>query len=1085
MSEATIFATALEKAPGEERAAYLAEACGGNDQLRLRVEALLRVHAGADDILDAPRPPQESPEITGAFVPGGEGVGTVFARRFKLREKLGEGGMGVVFVADQTEPVQRRVALKVIKTGADSACLLARFEQERQALALMDHPNIAKVLDAGVNETGQPYFVMELVKGVSFTRYCDTARLTARQRLELFIPVCQAVQHAHQKGIIHRDLKPTNILIGLYDGRPVPKVIDFGVAKATGARLTEQSIYTEVGSLIGTLEYMSPEQAELNNLDIDTRSDIYALGVILYELLTGVVPFSRKELQSAGFAEMLRIIKEEEPSRPSTKLSGSGQLPSVAAERQTEPKKLTRLVRGELDWIAMKCLEKDRSRRYETANGLAQDLQRYLADEPVLAGPPSVHYRLRKFIARNNGPVLAASIFFLLLVGGIIGTTLGLIEAKRQERLALAAQHEEAERAKAEARERQRAELAESEAKTQKADALGQKKQALASAADARAVLAFFQDKVLAAGRPEGEQGGLGKDVTLRQAVDAAAPGVRASFQDQPLVEASIRSVLGDTFYYLGEPALAIPQVERARALRQVHLGTEHPDTLTCMNDLGNLYMMVGKLDLALPLLEETLKLRTAKLGPEHPDTLTSMNSLASTFHKDGKLTLALPLFEETLKLRKAKLGLEHPQTLTSMNNLANAYGAAGKVDLALSLHLETLKLHKAKLGPEHPGTLRSMANLAGSYWRNGKLDLALPLFEESLKLRKAKLGPQHPDTLASMNNLAIAYRDVGKLDQALPLFEETLQLRKAKLGPEHLDTLVSMNNLAGAYRDAGKLNLALPLHEETLKLTKARLGPEHPDTLTCMNDLGNTYRASGKLDLALPLFEETLKLTKAELGPEHSDTLTCMNDLAVAYLAAGKPVLALPLLQETLQLRKANLGPEHPRTLIPLNNLVIALAAAGKHDEAVPLCHEAIAIQRRKSPPDDPALAGSLTQLGGCLLHADKPAEAEPVLRESLAIRQKKQPDHWSTFNAQSLLGGALLGQKKYADAEPLLLAGYEGMKKREDKIPAAFKKRRLTDALERLVQLYEATDKKDKAAEWRKNLEEAKTASKLSVKP
>ncbi|HLW68605.1 MAG TPA: serine/threonine-protein kinase, partial [Gemmataceae bacterium] len=340
---------AVAELPPIERAAMLERECSGDAELRRRVEALLQAHDDPGDL------PAAEPEKTGAYLLAVE-PGQVFAGRYKLREKLGEGGMGVVFVADQTEPVQRRVALKIIRADLDTHRLLARFEQERQALALMDHPNIAKVFDAGVDGAQRPYFAMELVKGLPLTKYCDEAKLSPRERLELFIPVCQAVQHAHQKGIIHRDLKPSNILVGLYDGRPVPKVIDFGVAKATGPRLTEQSIYTEVGSIVGTLEYMSPEQAELNNLDIDTRADIYALGVIVYELLTGAVPFSRKELEKAGLAEMLRVIKEMEPPKPSTKLSQSGTLPSIAAHRQLEPHKLTALVRGELDWIVMKAL---------------------------------------------------------------------------------------------------------------------------------------------------------------------------------------------------------------------------------------------------------------------------------------------------------------------------------------------------------------------------------------------------------------------------------------------------------------------------------------------------------------------------------------------------------------------------------------------------------------------------------------------------------------------------------------------------------------------------------------------------------
>jgi len=371
---------------------------------------------------------------------GGESeAGATVAGRYKLRQLFGEGGMGAVWVADQLEPVRRRVALKVIKAGLNSAQVLARFEQERQALALMDHPNIAKVFDAGVSPPvsvgglGTPYIVMELIKGVPITQYCDDARLTPRQRLELFVPVCQAVQHAHQKGIIHRDLKPGNVLIALYDGKPIPKVIDFGVAKATGPRLTEQTVYTDVGAIVGTLEYMAPEQAELNNLDIDTRADIYALGVILYELLTGSVPLSRKQLQSAGLAEMVRVIKEVEPSKPSTKITGSDALPAIAAARQTEPRKLALLVRGELDWITMKALEKERSRRYETANGLASDILRYLNDEPVAAGPPSAGYRLRKFVRKHKGQVIAAGLLMATLVTGLVASLTLLTWAKTAE----------------------------------------------------------------------------------------------------------------------------------------------------------------------------------------------------------------------------------------------------------------------------------------------------------------------------------------------------------------------------------------------------------------------------------------------------------------------------------------------------------------------------------------------------------------------------------------------------------------------------------------------------------------------------
>ncbi len=355
---------------------------------------------------------------------------------YTLEQELGQGGMGEVWVAKQSTPVKRRVALKLIRYGLPSKEVLTRFEQERQALAMMDHPNIAKVFDGGSTSSGQPYFVMELVNGLPLTRFCDDARLTPRERLQLFVPICQAVQHAHQKGVVHRDLKPSNILVTIYDGQPVPKIIDFGVAKAIGGNLSEESLYTTFGTVVGTLEYMSPEQTGFNARDIDTRADIYSLGVILYELLTGLRPMDGFRLRRAALTEMIRVIQEEEPTRPSTRLSSDAALPSLAALRQVDPKRLTALLRGELDWIVMKCLEKSRDRRYETANGLARDIQNYLADEPVEARPPSTTYRLRKFLRRNQGPVLSIFLLLLALIGGIIGTTWGLLGEAAQRKIA-------------------------------------------------------------------------------------------------------------------------------------------------------------------------------------------------------------------------------------------------------------------------------------------------------------------------------------------------------------------------------------------------------------------------------------------------------------------------------------------------------------------------------------------------------------------------------------------------------------------------------------------------------------------------
>jgi eukaryotic-like serine/threonine-protein kinase len=459
MTEETLFHEALAKADPQERAAFLDQACAGQPELRAAVEGLLAAHAASGHPLDQPVAAQAAPSAehsgatqqgqTALHVPSDVSPGAVVAGRYTLVEKIGEGGMGEVWVAKQTEPVKRKVALKLVKPGMDSRAVLQRFEQERQALALMDHPHIAKVFDAGLTSDRRPFFAMELVNGLPLTKYCDQVKLGIRERLEIFVPICQAVQHAHQKGVVHRDLKPSNILVTLIDAKPIPKIIDFGVAKAIGGKLTDETLSTHFGAVIGTLEYMAPEQAGFSAADVDTRADIYSLGVILYELLTGLRPFDRRRLRKAAVDEMIRMIREEEPSKPSTRISTDESSPSLAAVRQMEPRRLAKLLRGELDWVVLKCLEKQRDRRYETASGLARDIERYLANEPVEARSPSAGYRLRKFVRRNRGPVAAATLLLVFLLAGIAGTTWGLIRADQSRRSAVEARDAETEQREA------------------------------------------------------------------------------------------------------------------------------------------------------------------------------------------------------------------------------------------------------------------------------------------------------------------------------------------------------------------------------------------------------------------------------------------------------------------------------------------------------------------------------------------------------------------------------------------------------------------------------------------------------------
>jgi len=537
MTERSIFLAALDRPDPTERAAYLDQACAGDAELRRRIDNLLEAHAEPGDFLETPAIGEPTTgfgdEDSGdrpAASPIAEGLGSRIGS-YKLLQQIGQGGMGVVYMAEQEKPVRRRVALKIIKPGMDSAQVVGRFEAERQALALMDHPNIARVLDAGTTDSGRPYFVMDLVKGIPITQYCDEAKLSPRERLELFIPVCQAIQHAHQKGIIHRDVKPSNVMVTLHDGQPVPKIIDFGVAKAIDQRLTERTVFTQYGALIGTPEYMSPEQAELSGLDVDTRSDIFSLGVLLYELLTGTTPLERAKLREAGYAEILRRIKEEEPPKPSTRLSHSGdRLASIAATRRTEPARLTRLMRGELDWIVMKALEKERTRRYETATGLARDVQRYLDGDAVEAGPPSASYKLRKFARKHRAALVTVGAFVVVLIAASVVSAYLAFRAPRAERAARD--------------ERNRAVAAEGEAVEQRDRAVAAEREAKAAAeratteaAISRAVNDFLQKDLLGQADVDNQAGPGQKpdpDIKVRTLLDRAAAAIGGKFAAQP-----------------------------------------------------------------------------------------------------------------------------------------------------------------------------------------------------------------------------------------------------------------------------------------------------------------------------------------------------------------------------------------------------------------------------------------------------------------------------------------------------------------------------------------------------------------------
>ncbi len=711
---------------------------------------------------------------------------------YKVLEVLGEGGMGIVYLAEQEKPMRRRVALKIIRLGMDTREVIARFESERQALALMNHPNIAKVFDAGTTEQGRPYFVMEYVAGIPITEYCDKHRLSTPERLELFTQTCQAIQHAHQKGIIHRDIKPSNVLVSVQDGKGVPKVIDFGVAKATSQRLTEKTVFTQHGVLIGTLEYMSPEQAEMGGLDIDTTTDIYSLGVLLYTLLVGALPFDPKVLRKAGYNEMQRIIREEEPLKLSTRLSTLGEAAGeIANRRRTDTQSLRKQLRGDLDWIAMKAMEKSRIRRYAAASELAADIVRHLKNEPVVARPPSVAYHFHKFVTRHKGPFgLAAALVVLLVVFAVAMA----IQAGRIAR--------EAERANREA-----------EAAEQVSDFL----------------VGLFEVSDPSEAR--------GNTVTAREILDKGAQKITQELKDQPLTQARLMNTIGEVYTSLGLYEQATPMLEGALTLRRNAHGDDHPDVAESLSNLATLYYYQGKYAEAEPLLQRALAIREKALGPDHPEVAKSLNGLASVYAEKGKYAKAEPLYQRSLAIQEKALGPDHPDLAIGLNNVALTYYDQGKYAEAEPLLQRALTIWEKALGPDHPDVATGLNNLAGLYRTQEKYAEAEPLFQRSLAIRERTLGPDHARVAKVLNSLAVLYEDQRKYAEAESLLQRSLAIREEALGPDHPEVAQSLHGLANLYRDQGKYAQAEPLYQRALAIRENALWAEHPDLAETLKD--------------------------------------------------------------------------------------------------------------------------------------------------------------------------------------------------------------------------------------------------------
>jgi tetratricopeptide (TPR) repeat protein/tRNA A-37 threonylcarbamoyl transferase component Bud32 len=896
-SREELFNTALDHPPGEDRETFLRAACGDDAQLLEDIRSLLSAHAEAETFLKSVDPKDlalgdvadEGPTVSSCREAPGQMIG-----RYKLLELLGEGGFGSVWMAEQREPVKRRVALKIIKLGMDTKQVVARFEAERQALAMMDHPNIARVLDAGATDTGRPFFVMELVRGVPILEYCDTERLDTFKRLELFVDVCNAIQHAHQKGVIHRDIKPSNILVTLHDGRPVPKVIDFGIAKATSGELTEKTLFTQHRQMIGTPAYMSPEQAEMSGLDIDTRSDIYSLGVLLYELLTGTTPFSHEELLSKGFSEMMRIIRDVEPRKPSTRLSTMGEtITRTAHLRHAAPARLGSILKGDLDWIVMKCLEKDRQRRYDTANGLGLDVRRFLSGDAVLAAPPGKLYVIRKFMRRHRASVTAGAAVAAALLIGIIGFFWQAQAARAQRDLA--------------EREARRALAAESSA-TQRAEQLQLFAEFQASqlaetdvtrmGARIRSVLTERRRDALARSGHADEEVQIAMsdfeeamagvnftDVAL-QALDENTLSrtlrtIEEKFSSQPLIKAALLQTTSDSIQTLGLLDRAVSPQAEALAIRHRILGDNHPDTLASAGGMGVIAMKLGRLPQAEVYLQQALAGRRAVLGNEHPDTLESMVRMGELHFRQLRLTEAEPLFREALEYRQRILGPRHPDTLRSLHYMGNLLRQQRRDSEAEPYLREALEGRRDVLGDEHPDTLSSLNAWGLLLRQQGKQLETEDSWRAALTARRRVLGDEHPDTLTSMNNLGGALRDQKRYPESESLFREALNIRRRTLGDDHPDTLQSFSSLGITYFQQGKFVEAEAQYRSLWESYRRNLGEEHELTLSAAATIGRTLVGQGRLEEAESVFRETLGRTLRSLGEAHWQTRQARSMLA------------------------------------------------------------------------------------------------------------------------------------------------------------------------------------------------------------
>lgn len=823
---------------------------------------------------------------------------------YRLLQKIGEGGMGEVWEAEQLQPVQRRVALKLIKRGMDSAQVIARFESERQALALMDHPAIARVFDAGATERGRPYFVMEHVHGVPITEYCDRHRLTVRQRLEIFLQVCDGIQHAHQKAIIHRDVKPSNILITEQDGGPVPKIIDFGVAKATAQPLTQRTLVTELGQLIGTPEYMSPEQAELTGEDIDIRTDVYSLGMVLYELLVGGLPFDSKELRQAGLAELQRHIRDEEPVKPSTQITRLGDGSTVSAKnRGTNPPALVKSLQGDLDWIVMTALAKDRNRRYLSAHAFALDIDLYLRDQAVSARPPSAAYRATKFVRRHKVGVAAASFIVVALLLGFLVATLGFVRARR-----------------AEAR-------------------------ATREAMTARQVSDFLVETFQVSNPTEAR----GNTVTAREILDAGAERVERELQDQPLVQARLMGTMGQVYQQLGLYGKAVILLEKALEIRRGALGDEHLEVSESHNDLGYALWERGEFADARPHLERALEIREQYFGSDSPEVAQNLHRLGNLLLGD-EYEQSKEYLQRALQIREAAYGTNHADVSQTLNSLGAVHYSLGEYSVAKTYWLRTLSIREEVLGSDHPHLAMTLSNLGVLLKDMGEFIEARKHVERAIEIQEKVLGPDHPNLASGLNNLAEIQTELGAYSEAEPLYQRAIRIEENADRSNHPELARFHQNLGDMLTQSGDYDGAALHLARALEIREEVLDPDHADTAMSLNSLAALYAARLQYTEAEELLRRSLQIWTVSDLADHPGAAECFQGFGEVYAALGRHEEAEQGFKRALEIRERILAPGHPDIVATLSGYASLLRELQRDREAAEL--EALASTTPVSSP-------------------------------------------------------------------------------------------------------------------------------------